>query len=326
MPLLVRPRITCPCRLVPSSSGAGGTGRAERPWPCPPRWRILANRDAARSGPTGTPVASAVEGGSMATDPVYTRRFGEFGIEDIPTVGGQERRDSARCTARCRPRGCGSRTASPSPPTPTGTSWTRPGPRDRCTTPSTGSTPPTWPTSPEAARARAIVYDAGPARRTWPPRSWPRYRHLRQEYGTGRRAWPSAPRPRPRTCRRRASPASRRPSSTSGATTSLLEACRRCFASLFTDRAIHYRVDKGFDQFKVALSIGVMKMVRSDLAASGVHVHPRHRVRVPRRRLRDRRLRPGRERRAGRGRPRRVLRPQAEPGRRPPCRPAAPAR
>ncbi|CAM2951205.1 phosphoenolpyruvate synthase [Mycobacterium intermedium] len=51
---------------------------------------------------------------------------------------------------------------------------------------------------------------------------------------------------------------------------SLLDACRRCFASLFTDRAIHYRVDQGFDHFKVSLSIGIMKMVRSDLAASGV--------------------------------------------------------
>ena len=51
---------------------------------------------------------------------------------------------------------------------------------------------------------------------------------------------------------------------------SLLDACRRCFASLFTDRAIHYRIDQNFDHFKVALSIGVMKMVRSDLAASGV--------------------------------------------------------
>jgi pyruvate, water dikinase len=50
----------------------------------------------------------------------------------------------------------------------------------------------------------------------------------------------------------------------------LLDACRRCLASLFTDRAIHYRVDEGFDHFKVALSICVMKMVRSDLAASGV--------------------------------------------------------
>ena len=51
---------------------------------------------------------------------------------------------------------------------------------------------------------------------------------------------------------------------------SLLDACRRCFASLFTDRGIHYRIDQGFDHFKVALSIGIMKMVRSDLAASGV--------------------------------------------------------
>lgn len=50
----------------------------------------------------------------------------------------------------------------------------------------------------------------------------------------------------------------------------LLETCQRCFASLFTDRAIHYRVAHGFDHFDVALSIGVMKMVRSDLAASGV--------------------------------------------------------
>lgn len=50
----------------------------------------------------------------------------------------------------------------------------------------------------------------------------------------------------------------------------LLETCRRCFASLFTDRAISYRADKGFDHFKIALSIGVQRMVRSDLACSGV--------------------------------------------------------
>ena len=50
----------------------------------------------------------------------------------------------------------------------------------------------------------------------------------------------------------------------------LLEACKRCFASLFTDRAIHYRIDQGFDHFKVGLSIGVMKMVRADVSASGV--------------------------------------------------------
>ncbi len=50
----------------------------------------------------------------------------------------------------------------------------------------------------------------------------------------------------------------------------LLDACKRCFASLFTDRAISYRVDKGFDHMKIALSIGVQRMVRSDLASSGV--------------------------------------------------------
>ncbi len=50
----------------------------------------------------------------------------------------------------------------------------------------------------------------------------------------------------------------------------LLDTCKRCFASLFTDRAISYRVDKNFDHFKVALSIGVQRMVRSDLACSGV--------------------------------------------------------
>ena len=50
----------------------------------------------------------------------------------------------------------------------------------------------------------------------------------------------------------------------------LLETCKRCFASLFTDRAISYRNDKGFDHFQLALSIGVQQMVRSDLAAAGV--------------------------------------------------------
>ncbi len=50
----------------------------------------------------------------------------------------------------------------------------------------------------------------------------------------------------------------------------LLEAIKNCMASLFTDRAISYREDKGFDHFKVALSVGVQKMVRSDLASSGV--------------------------------------------------------
>ncbi|MDV3348439.1 phosphoenolpyruvate synthase [Leptothoe sp. LEGE 181152] len=50
----------------------------------------------------------------------------------------------------------------------------------------------------------------------------------------------------------------------------VLEACHKCFASLFTDRAISYRTIKGFDHFTVALSVGVQRMVRSDLATSGV--------------------------------------------------------
>ncbi|MEF3364942.1 phosphoenolpyruvate synthase [Methylocystis sp. 9N] len=50
----------------------------------------------------------------------------------------------------------------------------------------------------------------------------------------------------------------------------VLDAVRHCFASLFTDRAIRYRIDNGFDHFKVFNSVGVMKMARSDLAASGV--------------------------------------------------------
>ena len=50
----------------------------------------------------------------------------------------------------------------------------------------------------------------------------------------------------------------------------LIEACLRCYASLFTDRAITYRELKGFDHLDVALSVGVQQMVRSDLAGSGV--------------------------------------------------------
>lgn len=50
----------------------------------------------------------------------------------------------------------------------------------------------------------------------------------------------------------------------------LISACKKCFASLFTNRAIAYREEKGFDHFKVYLSIGVQKMVRSDKASSGV--------------------------------------------------------
>jgi len=50
----------------------------------------------------------------------------------------------------------------------------------------------------------------------------------------------------------------------------LLDACRNCYASLFTDRAISYRHVQGFDHNQVALSVGVQQMVRSDIGGSGV--------------------------------------------------------
>jgi pyruvate, water dikinase len=50
----------------------------------------------------------------------------------------------------------------------------------------------------------------------------------------------------------------------------LLQACKRCYASLFTDRAIAYREAKRFDHLKIALSIGIQKMVRSDKGSAGV--------------------------------------------------------
>lgn len=52
--------------------------------------------------------------------------------------------------------------------------------------------------------------------------------------------------------------------------TSVLDAIKKCFASLFTERAIVYRAEKGFDDFDVAISVGIQKMIRSDLACSGV--------------------------------------------------------
>ena len=52
--------------------------------------------------------------------------------------------------------------------------------------------------------------------------------------------------------------------------TALLDACRRCFASLYTDRAISYREMQGFDHMKVALSVGVQVMVRADIGGSGI--------------------------------------------------------
>ena len=95
----------------------------------------------------------------------------------------------------------------------------------------------------------------------------------------------------------------------------LIDACKRCFASLFTDRAISYRHDKGFGQFDVYLSIVVQKMVRSDSACSGVMFSIDTESGLQGCGLSDRRLGAGRKRGPGRGQPGRVLRLQADPQR-----------
>ena len=92
----------------------------------------------------------------------------------------------------------------------------------------------------------------------------------------------------------------------------LLDACRRSFASLFTDRAISYRADKGFDQLQIALSIGVQRMVRSDLATSGVMFTLDTETGFRDVVLINALVRPGRTDRAGLGDAGRVLRVQAD--------------
>ena len=84
----------------------------------------------------------------------------------------------------------------------------------------------------------------------------------------------------------------------------LLDACRRCYASLFTDRAISYRRTKGFDHMKVALSIGVQRMVRSDLGSAGVMFSIDTETGFDKVVLDQRRLGSRRERRSGRSRSR----------------------
>jgi pyruvate,water dikinase len=71
----------------------------------------------------------------------------------------------------------------------------------------------------------------------------------------------------------------------------LLEHCRRSFASLFTDRAISYRVDKGFDHSLIALVHRRAAHGALGPRLGGRHVHHRHRDRLPRRRAHQRRLR-----------------------------------
>jgi pyruvate, water dikinase len=119
-----------------------------------------------------------------------------------------------------------------------------------------------------AAQARAIVYDATGTARVRAAIA-ANYRRLEQEYGSNVAV----------AVRSSATAEDLPTASFAGQHESFLnvhgvealfEACRRCFASVFTDRAIVYRNDNGFDHLKIGLSVGVMKMVRSDLAASGV--------------------------------------------------------
>ena len=134
---------------------------------------------------------------------------------------------------------------------------------------STTSTPPTSPRWPaKAKRAREIVYGAG-LPDDLAAEILDAYRTLQQEYGE-----------EVSLAVRSSATAEDLPTASFAGQQdsylnikgdeSLLDTCRRCFASLFTDRAIHYRIDQGFDHFKVSLSIGVMKMVRSDISSSGV--------------------------------------------------------
>ncbi|HUI20982.1 MAG TPA: phosphoenolpyruvate synthase [Methylocella sp.] len=120
-----------------------------------------------------------------------------------------------------------------------------------------------------AAKARQIVYDATGRNAKLRADIETAYRQLERQYGTGVAV----------AVRSSATAEDLPTASFAGQHESylnirgiddLVEACRLCFASLFTDRAIVYRVNNGFDHFKVSLSVGVMKMVRSDRASSGV--------------------------------------------------------
>ena len=110
---------------------------------------------------------------------------------------------------------------------------------------------------------------------------------------------PSAARPRPRICRRRALPGSTTAFSTCAAPTHCSRPAAAASPRIFTDRAIFYRIDNGFDHFKV----GALRRRDEDGAGrprrERRHVHARHRIRLPRCRVHHRRVRARREYRAG---------------------------
>ena len=143
--------------------------------------------------------------------------------------------------------------------------------------------------TPRAARRRARSSTAPGCRPTSRSEIRAAYRRLQDRVRRRRSASPCAARPRPRTCPT-ASFAGQHETflNVPGEARAARRGAGAASPACSPTAAIHYRIDHGFDHFKVALSVGVMKMVRSDLAVVRRDVHPRHRVRLPRRRLHHR--------------------------------------
>ena len=259
------------------------------------------------------PPASGGGGACAMTNPTYVRFFEEFGIDDVPLGRGQERlarRDVPEALRRGGPGAERLRHHRRRLPLHARAA----GAMDCSTTRSTASirtTSRTWPDGPSAP-GRSSTAPGSPT--TWRPRSSPPTGACRREYGEDVSL----------AVRSSATAEDLPTASFAGqqetflnvqGDQSLLDACRRCFASLFTDRVHPLPGRPGLRP----LQGGAVDRDDEDGALRprllGRDVHPRHRVRVPRRRFHHRRLRPRRERRSGRGGPRRVLRAQADPRR-----------
>ena len=246
----------------------------------------------------------------------YIAWFRDIRLEDLPLVGGKNASLGELYGELTRP-GSGCRTASRSPARPTRRSWTQSGLRPRVAAilegrlrrgrgragQSRGRRSAARPGGTLAGRPRA----RRSARPTTPSRGKPgRIRSVAVRSSATAEDLPEA------------SFAGQQETflGVRGAD-ALVAACRRCFASLFTDRAIVYRIQHGFDHLAVRLSIGVQHMVRADLGAAGVMFTLDPESGFPGRGGHQQRLRPGRGRRPGTARPRRVLGLQADAARGP---------
>ena len=206
------------------------------------------------------------ESGSRASG--LTRRFSEIGIDDVPLVGGKNAA-LGEMYRELAPLGV---------PVPNGFAVTalayrevleRAGAWERLREALTGLKPDdVADLAARSARAREIVY-AAPLPEELVAAIAAGYAELRTEYG----------RDVTLAVRSSATAEDLPTASFAGQHESflnvhgeamLMDAVRRCFASVFNDRAVRYRIDQGFDHLKVLLSVGIMKMVRSDLASSGV--------------------------------------------------------